>query len=41
MLFPPDNPITLTGNPSEMKKQMDMIIELQGYPIVSSMIHTQ
>jgi hypothetical protein len=40
MLFSSDNPITLSGTPSEIKEQMDMVVDLQGYPIVSNMIHT-
>jgi hypothetical protein len=40
MLFSPDNPIRLSGTPSEIKEQMDMIVDLQAYPIISNMIHT-
>ncbi len=40
MLFAYNNPITLTGSPTEIKKQMDMVVEMQKYPIVSNFIHT-
>lgn len=40
MLFSNDNPIYLTGNASEIKNQMDMIVDMQKYPILSSFVHT-